>query len=305
MNHVEYLDIGRIIKERRKELNITQEELCDGICEPVTISRIENGKQLPSTNHLKAILERLDLPSEMLISLVPSNTFFNQSKFQNILADYESFFQISNNESNISLEDLKNEVETITCENAQTEQLKFILLTTLSISNNSIHTETAIPETIHYIKLSIPNFSELDFSKYILDYNEFSLILLLSILHYFNKDFDISKNIINQLITQIDSHLSFENNSDLILKFTLVFMFINIKAHNLSDAYTLGIYIKEQSIKYQKFKYLGNLYEHLYYCCEDTKEKEDYLKKAYYMYLSTENQSGIQRIKLINKDLNF
>lgn len=75
MNHVEYLDIGRIIKERRKELNITQEELCDGICEPVTISRIENGKQLPSTNHLKAILERLDLPSEMLISLVPSNTF--------------------------------------------------------------------------------------------------------------------------------------------------------------------------------------------------------------------------------------
>lgn len=40
--------IGSIIRKRRQELGLTQEQLCRGICETVTLSRIENGKQTPS-----------------------------------------------------------------------------------------------------------------------------------------------------------------------------------------------------------------------------------------------------------------
>ena len=40
--------IGTFIKQRRKELKLTQEQVCSGICDPVTLSRIENGKQTPS-----------------------------------------------------------------------------------------------------------------------------------------------------------------------------------------------------------------------------------------------------------------
>ena len=37
--------LGEYIKQRRLDLGLTQEQLCDGICEPVTLSRLENGKQ--------------------------------------------------------------------------------------------------------------------------------------------------------------------------------------------------------------------------------------------------------------------
>ena len=40
--------LGEYIKQRRLDLGLTQEQLCDGICEPVTLSRLENGKQTPS-----------------------------------------------------------------------------------------------------------------------------------------------------------------------------------------------------------------------------------------------------------------
>ncbi len=56
--------IGDIIKKRRLEMGITQEQLCEGICEPITISRLENGKQTPSRNTVMAILERLGLPED-------------------------------------------------------------------------------------------------------------------------------------------------------------------------------------------------------------------------------------------------
>lgn len=39
--------LGDYIKQKRLDLGLTQEQLCDGICEPMTLSRLENGKQTP------------------------------------------------------------------------------------------------------------------------------------------------------------------------------------------------------------------------------------------------------------------
>ena len=51
--------LGEYMKQRRLELGLTQEELCEGICEPITISRMENGRQTPSRNRINALLQRL------------------------------------------------------------------------------------------------------------------------------------------------------------------------------------------------------------------------------------------------------
>lgn len=62
--------LGEVIRQRRLELGLTQEELCEGICEPMTISRFENGRQTPSRNRIKAILQRLGLPDDRFLGLL-------------------------------------------------------------------------------------------------------------------------------------------------------------------------------------------------------------------------------------------
>lgn len=47
--------LGDYIKQKRLDLGLTQEQLCDGICEPMTLSRLENGKQTPSRNRINAL----------------------------------------------------------------------------------------------------------------------------------------------------------------------------------------------------------------------------------------------------------
>ena len=37
--------LGEYIRQERLKRGITQEQLCAGICEPITVSRMENGKQ--------------------------------------------------------------------------------------------------------------------------------------------------------------------------------------------------------------------------------------------------------------------
>lgn len=62
--------LGEVIRQRRLELGLTQEELCEGICEPMTISRFENGRQTPSRNRIKALLQRLGLPDDRFYGLL-------------------------------------------------------------------------------------------------------------------------------------------------------------------------------------------------------------------------------------------
>ena len=51
--------LGPILKARREELGLSQEDLADGICAVPTLSRIENGERLPTKNHFEMLMQRL------------------------------------------------------------------------------------------------------------------------------------------------------------------------------------------------------------------------------------------------------
>jgi len=67
---MEVVFLGDYIKQRRKELGLSQKELCEGICDPITISRMENGRQTPSHSNIVAILQRLGLPDDRYFTLL-------------------------------------------------------------------------------------------------------------------------------------------------------------------------------------------------------------------------------------------
>lgn len=51
--------IGQVIKRTRESLGMSQETLCEGICSVNTLSRIENGKNVPNRANFKALMERM------------------------------------------------------------------------------------------------------------------------------------------------------------------------------------------------------------------------------------------------------
>lgn len=56
------MNIGNIIKQRRKQLNITQKELSEGICTQAMISKIEKNELNPSINIMHQIADKLHVP---------------------------------------------------------------------------------------------------------------------------------------------------------------------------------------------------------------------------------------------------
>ena len=56
---VERSSLGETIRSLRRQHGLTQEQLAEGLCSPITISRIENERQMPSKTLLDALLARL------------------------------------------------------------------------------------------------------------------------------------------------------------------------------------------------------------------------------------------------------
>ena len=78
--------IGTFIKQRRKELKLTQEQVCSGICDSVTLSRIENGKQTPSKSVISALLQRLGMPEARYYVLESKNELEIEALKKDIIA---------------------------------------------------------------------------------------------------------------------------------------------------------------------------------------------------------------------------
>lgn len=68
-------NIGLFIKKKREEQHIRQEDLCRGICDKSTLSRIERGKQEPSSGILGVLLQRLGINEDQLAVLLGPKGF--------------------------------------------------------------------------------------------------------------------------------------------------------------------------------------------------------------------------------------
>jgi len=65
--------IGETIRQKRQEAGKTQEKLCEGVCDPATLSRIETGKQAPSRSLANTLLQRLGLPDDRYYTFLTAN----------------------------------------------------------------------------------------------------------------------------------------------------------------------------------------------------------------------------------------
>ena len=80
--------LGEIISHLRRKAGLTQEALADGICSPVSVSRIENGNQMPSGKVLEKLLERLGTGTYQLCNVYYENEC--QASLRRTLAEIEA-----------------------------------------------------------------------------------------------------------------------------------------------------------------------------------------------------------------------
>lgn len=302
------ISIGELIRQRRIELGLTQEQLCEGICEPSNISRIENGYQLPSRSKMTALLQRLGLPSE---------------KYYALLSDVE--VEISNLQAEITSHIVRREYHEGLEKLAQLETMiedddnilkQFILSCKVALGKrdkgNIVHysDDERIEMLYEAIRLTVPRFDIDDLSAHLLSADEIKIINQIGITYQFNCQYKAAIAIFYELMRYIKKHFRTLTQSLETAPIVILIAYNYSQFLNFDARYEDSLEIAELGLEYSKSlrnsSYLGSLLfikaNDLYHL-NRVEESRKYYLQSYYVYCALDDVECLQEAKEHIKEL--
>ncbi len=222
---MEFNDLGITIKELRIKKNISQSELCHGICSQSQISKIEKGMIYPSSILLYQLSERLGIDPNNIFALTQNKRLKYVENVKYVIKDclkqkqYKELYEIVKKEKNLN--------------NFQTKDEKQFLIwheaIAIFVVDKSI--KTALDFLNNALKLTLTNS---DF----LSEREIDIMQTMAIFYAENKEYEKSINIFKRCLTNFNK-LDFPKDKEIKLKLML----------NLAKCFDFT-YQYEEAIKY-------------------------------------------------------
>lgn len=290
--------IGEMIRQRRMELGLKQNELCQGICEPTTMCRIESGKQTPSLNQLKVLLQRLGLPDERYYAIV--------SKNEMLISDLQTEIVSSNvfRDPQRGLPKIE-ELEKIADPDDRPIR-QFILRSKVllgKIENGQIVPYTndeKLDMLFEAIRLTSPNFDIDAICDGLYSVDEVKVINQIALVYSKLEQREKVIDIYRQLLAYIENH--FQNTVQFGSLFSLV-AFNYARELDLVGRYTEAIEVSEINwkacVQYEAYYYLPStiaiIAECYHFLNQDEKSKA-YYRQALYLFKAIDNKRSLRII---------
>ena len=186
---------GLMIRELRKRKNLSQELLCDGLCEPPTLSKIECGKQNPTKKLFEALMSRLG-SSAVAFNIPVTTTEFIRGQIERQVA---SLFA----NSNYQIEELLSKYSSCSEYMDKLERQFYLFAKSVSgLKRKTLSASEAFEALSESLKQTFPKYdTSKDFSKNLLTVFELIILNNIAITHYMQ----------NQKTKGIDLLLKIEN----------------------------------------------------------------------------------------------
>ncbi|EKS8367170.1 MULTISPECIES: helix-turn-helix domain-containing protein [Bacillus] len=204
---MEFNDLGITIKELRIKKNISQSDLCHGICSQSQISKIEKGMIYPSSILLYQLSERLGIDPNNIFALTQNKRLKYVENVKYVIKDclkqkqYKELYEIVKKEKNLN--------------NFQTKEEKQFLIwhEAIAIFMVDKSLKTALDFLNNALKLTLTNS---DF----LSEREIDIMQTMAIFYAENKEYEKSINILKRCLSNFNK-LDFPRDKEIKLKIML------------------------------------------------------------------------------------
>ncbi len=296
--------LGTAMKKRRLELGLSQQQLCEGICEPITVSRLENGKQTPSKRTLNALLDRLDMPTDKYYALLSDKEIQIEKLWTEITAYNVRFnYATKENRPKIREETLKlhKELIKIAGDNDNIINQHIIRSQIILGKEDGFYTfEEQYDILLKAIKMTSPNFDINNINSGLYTFEEIKIINQLAVVHIYKEEHIEAIDILSQLYKYIKSHFHTINLAQANLNM-IIFNYAN-------ELYTIGQYKKSLELaeegrkialdsgEYQLFPETIGLMAECYHFLGDDNKSRDLFYQSYYLMKAFGNDSNLDNL---------
>ncbi|MFU2030988.1 helix-turn-helix domain-containing protein [Bacillus wiedmannii] len=285
---MEFYDLGITIKELRMKKNISQSELCHGICSQSQISKIEKGMIYPSSILLYQLSERLGIDPNNIFALTQNKKLKYVENVKYVMRDctkqkqYNELYEIVKQEKNENNFQLKEDKQFLIWHEA------------IAIFHVNKSIKTALNLLNSALKLTVTN---VDF----LSEREIDIMQSMAIFHWANKEYEKSITILRRCLTNFNK-LDFPRDKEIKLKI----IFNLAKILGLANQHEEAIKYNDMGIKLAINLNTLYLLGELYYGkswnllkLEQYNEEDvaDNMKKALFIFELTGKENLIKMVK--------
>lgn len=167
--------VGALIRDARERQKYSQEELSYGICTPSTLSRIENGMQIPGKKILEGLLQRLGIVDQ-IHNVCLSKAEMEQYEMEQCLVrclgkkEYGKAEQLVN----ILERTLQKKQRNGYSRSMEEQYLRFAKV--LIRKNRGESAQKTLEQLLEVIRITIPEFDGLHIKTRLLTYQEISIL---------------------------------------------------------------------------------------------------------------------------------
>ena len=249
---MEYVHAGQMIRELRRRKGLSQEQLCEGLCEPPTMSKIEKGRQYPSRKLLDALLVRLHECAQLRVPLSPSD-------FERAQIEREVMSRVSDHDYDLLA--LSERYRTCASSMNKHEQQFYSFVQAICATVSPGNWASALAEFERAIQLTIPKYRVgTDISTILLTSMEFTILNNIAICLWFLARRVDAIALMEQLYAVLDGH---DMDREEYAKRLPVISYNLSMWLGLEGSYEKSLAVVEKgircSIKYDKYVLLANL----------------------------------------------
>lgn len=189
--------IGYIIRQKREERGVSQEELAEGLCSVPTLSRIEHGQRIPSKSHFTAFMERLGY------GIGDADVFISKEEIE----IHELQFRIRQEgilHRYSRIKPLLAELETLIHKNGDDPvYLQFLTANKIFCEDKSSFPAQSIPAIENALRITVPRYGHVNLQNLFLSFDE--LTCLNAIALYYCENNLVSKGL--QMYSEIKEYM--------------------------------------------------------------------------------------------------
>lgn len=297
--------IGEYIKRKREEKEIKQDELCYGICDRSTLSRIERGKQEPSYYILKALLQRLGISEDRCQILMGAQEFEIAELQREIVADNVRKDFSSALKKIRRLEELSQSAE-----NPLLQQFILRVCAAAGYEENGERLDYDNPTQrkmlIQALELTCPGITMENMCSFLLSENEAKIINQIAITYSEEGNRRQAIEIYRQLIRYVQSHFAGCEIGQVMLPLTAYnYSRLLGQERRYEEAIEIAELGRQCCVKYNKCRFLGGLLFNIACCLHDLGkdvESMELMVQSYYVNKAMNRTRSCEVVKNYMKE---
>lgn len=297
--------IGEYIKRKREEKEIKQDELCYGICDRSTLSRIERGKQEPSYYILKALLQRHGISEDRCQILMGPQEFEISELQREIVADNVRKDFSSALKKIRRLEELSQSAE-----NPLLQQFILRVRAAAGYEENGERLDYDNPTQrkmlIQALELTCPGITMENMCSFLLSENEAKIINQIAITYSEEGNRRQAIEIYRQLIRYVQSHFAGCEIGQVMLPLTAYnYSRLLGQERRYEEAIEIAELGRQCCVKYNKCRFLGGLLFNIACCLHDLGkdvESMELMVQSYYVNKAMNRTRSCEVVKNYMKE---